>query len=263
MIYQVKDLYKYAKENNIKLLSSLNKTWWEDYNTYYEKFDKLFMKTFTSWYPFDQDEDLTLAERQAEFTADVEAFLLSNDKRYSELFRVMSIPDDTAYSLTNNVDYTETLERTEDRDGSYTKGSETITDSGSNQYGSQTVETENELQKGQMNTTTTHSTSASNESEFTPVDSDSVNEGMRTDVESTDVTYGSHTDNLSNTRVDGAREDSTTDDAQIDQTIHKVGNMGVQTVDDMLKKHWENWVSFDFYRLVFKEIADNLLLGVI
>ena len=71
------------------------------------------------------------------------------------------------------------------------------------------------------------------------------------------MTYGAHKDERDDTYTEGARQDVTDEDI----TVHKVGNMGVQTVDDMLKKHWDNWSMFDFYGLIFEDIAKNLLRG--
>ena len=284
-LYDIKDIYSYDKAGNVMMLSSYPAAFWKPYRDNHAYFDRRFKSMYKSFFPFDQDDVDDIAEAASNFTYDVYAHMLANDKRYSELFRIETIPDDTAYSLTNNVDYTETLERTEDRSGQDIKGSEQISDTGSNVYGQQTISEDTDIDYGQRTETkdndfisgaradtTDNSKSAYNEGTYTPTDRSELSKGEQTDHTDDEISYsahsdsqnreivnGSHTDTNSNTRTEGQRTDTHSDDADIDQTIHKVGNMGVQTVDDMLLKHWDNWNLFKFYDLIFSEIAENLL----
>ena len=312
-VYTIKDIQKYTNEHNVKMLSEYDADFWKGYKSNYQYFDRLFMKRFTSWYPFDQDPVDGLASIQQDFTFDVYSHLLANDKRYSELWRVNVIPDNEAYSLTNNVDYTETYSETNGRDITFNKGAETDTEDLEHVKGSQTntedlsrvkgsqtdtedlefvkgSETDTEdLSKtlGEHETETKNSTSAYNSSTFEPVDKTEVDDkehtdtednsrtfGERTDTEDNSRTYGERTDTEDNSRTEGqrtdtddnsrtygAREDTTEETGSKNYTNHKVGNMGVQTVDDMLLKHWNNWTMFNFYEFVFDEIAANLLRG--
>ena len=286
-VYTIGDIYNKNKTDQTLMLSNYPADFWKPYRDNNTYFDRRFKTLYKSWFPYDQDSDEGLAAVADEFRLDVYAHLMANDKRYSELFRVNSIADNDAYSLVNNVDYTETRQRTEGRDGENVKGSETITDTGANQYGAQTITQDNERVKGSetitedndvvngaRSDTTYNSTSAYNESGYTPVDKTEADkgeqtdhedrervEGQRTDTEDLSTTLGAHTDNISNTRVDGQRTDTSALDITENESIRKVGNMGVQTVDDMLEKHVNVWSLFDFYKLIFSEIARDLLRG--
>ena len=286
-VFNIKDIQAYSKEHNVKMLSEYNADFWVGYKANYQYFDRLFMKKYSSWFPFDQEYSEGIASVQQDFTYDVYSHLLANDKRYSELWRVNVIPDDTAYSLTNNVDYQEIYVGTDGRDTTYNKGAQADSDQGFTAYGERTdtedlsatkgeqTDTEDlSATKGEHETETKNSTSPYNVSTFEAVDKTEVDDkehtdtednsrtyGERTDTEDNSRTYGAHRDDTQTIRTSGAREDSTTETGSKDYTLHKVGNMGVQTVDDMLLKHWGNWSLFDFYGLVFQEIAATLLRG--
>ena len=50
-VYTVKDMYKYTSDHNVKLLSEYNSDFWAGYKANYQRFDRLFMKRFSSWFP--------------------------------------------------------------------------------------------------------------------------------------------------------------------------------------------------------------------
>ena len=264
--YNVKDMQKYCNEHDIKLLSDfdpdrLTGDWWEEYRTNYKKFDLQFRNKYASLVPMFQEDHEDLAALVTAWRADVEAFLLANDKRFLELWRVNTIADDDAYSLTNNVDYTETYSEEAHTDVEFNKGSQTNTSDEEREYGQQQVDEDKELEYGRHESETTHYNSAYNDSTFTPVDKNSTDDKLHTDTEDNTTTYGAHTDTLDGDYVEGSRKDTTDNDYTKEYELHKVGNMGVQTVDDMLKKHWDNWTEFDFYGFIMEEIAKNLLRG--
>ena len=58
----------------------------------------------------------------------------------------------------------------------------------------------------------------------------------------------------------GLETDTTNNSYNETVTSTKKGNIGVQTGADMLGKHTDYWKNFDFYNLVFSEIAKELLL---
>ena len=58
----------------------------------------------------------------------------------------------------------------------------------------------------------------------------------------------------------GAETDTTSNAYNETVTSSKKGNIGVQTGADMLGKHTNYWKNFDFYNLIFSEIAKELLL---
>ena len=286
-VFNVKDIYLSAKDNGRKLLSEYGGDFWAGYKANYQYFDRLFMKKYTSLIPLDQDYEEGVQSIQEDFSYDVYAWLLSNDKRYSELFRINSIPDNAAYSLTNNVDYTESTQRTTNRDIEFNKGAQADSDEGfiaygqqqidddkSKTYGSQQVDEDISRAFASRNDSDTKSTSAYYDTGFAPVDKHDIIQGQHTDTEDNQyvygqhidtednqLVYGAHRDDKTNLHNEGARKDTTDDDTSEEITMHKVGNMGVQTVDDMLLKHWDNWNLFDFYGLIFEDIAKNLLRG--
>lgn len=286
-VYTIKDIQTYTKEHNVKMLSEYGSDFWKGYRDNYQYFDRLFMKRFTSWFPFDQEYEEGIASVQQDFTYDVYAHLMANDKRYAELWRVNVIADNDAYSLTNNVDYTETYGETNGKNTTFNKGAQNDSDEGFTAYGQKTDTETLSATKGSQqdsesisrtfglhDTDTTNSTAAYNSGLYEPVDKTAVSDkehtesetngytkGQRIDSENNSRTYGTHRDDNTNIHREGAREDTTGETGSKDYTLHKVGNMGVQTVDDMLLKHWDNWTMFNFYELVFDEIARDLLRG--
>lgn len=58
----------------------------------------------------------------------------------------------------------------------------------------------------------------------------------------------------------GSETDTTNNSYNETVTSNKKGNIGVQTGADMLGKHTNYWKNFDFYNLIFSEIAKELLL---
>lgn len=251
MLYEIKDIQAYCKDENKMMLSNYDADFWKPYRDNYNYFDRLFMKKYRSWFPMDQEGDLD--DVTTDFIFDVKSWLMINDKRYSELYRVNSIEDNTAYSLTNNVDVTETTER----GVTFNKGAQENEDDFETEYGRYTVEEDKESTYGATSGTDTKSVSAYNSSTYDPAEQVASSTTQHIDSQDNETTYNSHTDSHGGTHTEGAREDTTDESV----TVHKVGNMGVQTVDDMLKKHWDNWTLFDFYNLIFSEIAQNLLRG--
>lgn len=261
-VYNVKDLYKKAADLNTELLSNYvpsllpAEDFWSDYRTNHAYFDKYFMKKYASLIPMDQEDASDLASLLTAWKYDVQSLLIVNKKRYTELFRVNTIPDNDAYSLTNNVDYTETT----GRDVTFNKGQQQNVLDGETNYGQQVVDDDKSLQYNTTNSqgsTTTNSTSAYNDSSYTPTDKSETSVNGYTDVEDNSMTYGAHKDERDDTYTEGARRDTTDEDI----VVHKVGNMGVQTVDTMLMGHVNVWENFKFYDLIFEDIAKNLLRG--
>lgn len=286
-VYNVKDMYGQSREEDKPLLSTYQSDFWAGYCSNYTHLDRIFMKKYASLIPIDQDYEAGLEDITNDFRFDVYSWLLANDKRYTELFRINSIADDTAYSLVNNVDYTETTERTSNRDIEFNKGAQADSDEGFTAYGQQQIDDDKSKTFGSQqvdedisrafasrNDSDTKSTSAYNDTGFAPVDKSEVIQGGHTDTEDNQyvygqhidtednqLVYGAHRDDRTNIHNEGSRRDTTDDDVTENVSTHKVGNMGVQTVDDMLLKHWDNWTLFDFYGLIFEDIAKNLLRG--
>ena len=260
-VYNIGDIFAKNKKDNKMMLSPYPADFWKPYRDNNAYFDRRFKVLYKTFYPYDQETEEGLDSVCDDFRYDVYAHLMANDKRYSELFRINTILDNDAYSLTNNVDYTETYEETNSRDTTYNKGQQIDSEDLSRTKGQQIDSEDLSATQGAQDIDTTNSRSASNETGYSPTDKSEIDQGARTDTEDNERTYGSRTDTEDNERTYGAREDSTDEDGTKDYTLHKVGNMGVQTVDDMLLKHWDNWNLFDFYKMIFDEIARDLLRG--
>ena len=151
MLYEIKDIASYYKEENKPMLSTYGSDFWKPYRDNFNYFDRLFMKKYRSWFPMDQEGDLE--EVSKDFTFDVYAWLLTQEKRYSELFRILQITDDEHYSLTDNVYEVETIEESGEHSSTFNKGEQTDTEDLEAVKGSQTDTQDNERVKGSQTDT--------------------------------------------------------------------------------------------------------------
>lgn len=225
----VKDMYDYAHSNNLKLLSNYAGDFWEEYINNSSRYDKLFRRLFLSFKYFLQDNNDSLENITTEFIDEVYNHLMLNDKKYSELYRV-NILEDENYSIVDNYNVTEVMDKDGSRDDKITLGSRTDT----------------------TNTTIGAQTSSQNNT-VSPFDSEnfyndnasSFNNGARSD---------------SGTSVKGLEEDSNNTQYEENYTLTKKGNIGIQAPVDILNKHKMFWNVWEFYEYIFKEIAKELLI---
>ena len=252
---RIGDIYKANRTDNSKMLSDFTIAgqevdFWAEYRTNYARYDSVFNRMFNSFWPFMQ-QDMELSDAVSAFRDDVYNHLLINAKKYDELFRVQVIPDED-YSLINNYDMQEIMDKdvTDNQDneygqridsGSFTKGSRTDS-------GTQT--------KGQQTDHNTESVAPYDSVSFSPDKYIEMLSGSRLDV--TGFTEGQQIDSSSNTK--GSQKDDLDRTYTEDYTLHRVGNIGVQTVSDMLAKHIKVWSMWEFYEYIFKEISKDLLL---
>lgn len=106
----INDLYKYAAENNLALLSEFNADWWADYVEHSSDYDMVFRRLYYSFMYFMQSKNETIAEVTENFIADVANILRVHSKEFEQLWRVHTINKE-AYGLTDNYDMTEHLEK--------------------------------------------------------------------------------------------------------------------------------------------------------
>lgn len=252
---RIGDIYKANRTDNSKMLSDFtiagqDMDFWAEYRSNYARYDSVFNRMFNSFWPFMQ-QDMELSDAVSAFRDDVYNHLLINAKKYDELFRVQVIPDED-YSLINNYDMQEIMDKdiTDNQDneygqridsGSFTKGSRT--DSGTQA-------------KGQQTDHNTESVAPYDSVSFSPDKYIEMLSGSRLDV--TGFTEGQQIDSSSNTK--GTQKDDLDRTYTEDYTLHRVGNIGVQTVSDMLAKHIKVWSMWEFYEYIFKEISKDLLL---
>ena len=252
---RIGDIYKANRTDNTKMLSDFTIAgqevdFWAEYRSNYARYDSVFNRMFNSFWPFMQ-QDVELSDAVSAFRDDVYNHLLINAKKYDELFRVQVIPDED-YSLINNYDMQEIMDKdvTDNQDneygqridsGSFTKGSRTDS-------GTQT--------KGQQTDHNTENVAPYDSVSFSPDKYMEMLSGSRLDV--TGFTEGQQIDSSSNTK--GSQKDDLDRTYTEDYTLHRVGNIGVQTVSDMLAKHIKVWSMWEFYEYIFKEISKDLLL---
>lgn len=225
MLKTVKDMYKYSSENTTQLLSDYSADFWSDYITNYQLYDKLFCRLYRSWFYFLQEYDQTIGEITTDFTEDVYAHLMLNEKKYSELYRIHVIDDDT-YSLLDNYDMHEVMDKDTTTSGTDTFGQRIDSDS----IGAQ----ENTLTN-----------------KVAPFDSADFN-NERQAVESNGTRADNHTK--------GSQEDSHSGSGTEDYELHRYGNIGVATATDMMDKARKFWTPWQFYEMIFRDIARELLM---
>lgn len=226
----IKEMYKYTKTHETPLLSNYNAEWWAEYVNNYSIFDDMFAKMFKSFVYFDQEEEQTIDEVQEDFTNTVYNWLMFNDKRYTELYRIHVIPDDDSYNLAYNYDRHETYSGNNNVAGSSITGQRT--DITYDNIGSQ---------------------NSSNLDKVTGWDS-----GAENTRDSSNTSTGDRQDTHQFTK--GQEQDTSRTQGTDAHTSHIFGNIGVTTVDDMLKKHADFWQLFNFYQIIFNDICKNFLL---
>ena len=220
----VKELYQITKLNEEPLLSDYNAEWWTEYVTNYTDFDAMFAKMFKTFVYYDQDSEDTVEDIQEDFTHTVERWLMMNDKRYAELYRIHVIPDDDSYNLAYNYDRHETYSGNNNVNGSSITGQRT--DITYDNIGDQ---------------------NSSNLDKVTGWDS-----GTENTKDSSNTSVGSRQDTHQFTK--GQEQDTSRTQGTDAHTSHIFGNIGVTTVDDMLKKHSDFWQVFNFYQIIFNNL---------
>lgn len=237
MLRTVDSLYKMSKadpDNHYALLTNFTSNqevdWWEEYVTNCDVFDFQFRQQFKSFVFFDQDPEDTDEDVMEKWQTTIFSWLAMNDKRYSELYRIHVIPDDDAYALTNNYDLHETYS------GNSTGASSTIT--------------------GQRTDVTYDNIGSQNSSNLDKVTGwDSGSENTR---DSSNSSVGTREDTRQFTK--GQEQDTARTQGTDGHTLRRWGNIGVQSVQDMLGKQNNFWQLFNFYKIVFDDICKNFLL---
>lgn len=227
---KVKDMYSYSKINNVKLLSDYNANFWNHYKTNYTYYDKMFMKLFKSFYYYDQEDEELISSTVNEFVDNVYLWLLMNDKKYTELYRI-EVLDDTNYSLLDNYDMYEDYSKSNDIQGSAMYGQRTDVDN---------------LQVGNQNTSDVNKVTAFNSNTENTKNTVTSSNGTRNDIDQ--FTKGQQNDTIHNT------DDET-------YNGHRHGNIGVMTQSDVLDKFTNYWNRYNSFMMkVFKDISEQMLL---
>ena len=283
MRISIDKLYKFASQNSTALLgSSNNSDYWTAYKNNFAVFDRYFRDHFLSWiYWIDFNDDDEISDMYSDFVAAVNSHLSVNDKRYSELYRVQVL-NNNAYDIVNNYDLTETHTATRsdsatDIQGAREDSTRTSTTSGARE--DSTSVTTVDGSRSDSGSTTVGAAVNTSEKEFAGFnstgynDADKTTDNIGTHTDTTSVTKGSQTNTNNTTLNKGSQSDSTTGSAtkgsQTDThsgsssesiSIRRTGNIGVQTAADVIGGHISLWTAFNFYKLVFDEIAKEYLI---
>ena len=289
-------MYSYTKTQKRPLLSNytaLDTTldFWKEYRENYFKYDKYFKMFYKTMCFFDQEEEEELNDVTNNFIDEVKHYLMANDKRLTELWRINVVPDDDSYSITENYylqesytgsatnDTTNTIGERTDTDtasSNSTLGSRTDTSSGTsaNTVGQRTDV--NNVEVGNQYTENVNKVTAFNSNTENTKDSTKSEIGTRNDI--TQFTQGQQTtteqdartnttgsqtnsDSTSATRVSGSQTIGTDNDITETHTMTRHGAIGTMTVTDVLEKQRQFWSNCEsFYEFVFKEIATRLLI---
>lgn len=255
----VNDMYKYSKGINSPLLSNFNAPFWADYNNDHNKYDKLFNRMFMSFRyfmqePLHRNESMTdthIGEITNDFTEEVYSHLLVNSKKYSELYRV-NVVDDESFSIVDNYNITENMDKetTQTDEDTYGTHTDTTTDTiGARQDSNQTT-------LGQQNNTGTNTIAGFNSTGFENDTQISDQIGSRTDTsQSTTGAQSNSSSTAYGSRIDGHEGGGTEQ-----YTLTRRGNIGIRTADEVMEKHSEFWSKWEFYTYIFKEICAEMLL---
>lgn len=231
----VKDLYDWQEEQSEELYllsdftsSSLSNDFWFEYKDNHEYYDKYFARRYKSFrfYGQDIDDDNPVEDVYAEFTEAVKTYLMLNDKKYSELYKIEVLANNT--SPTGDYNITETKSGTKTIDTEYVSGSRQDTSS-------DTV--------GAESSTVIDSTKAYNSTEFIEVGKSTSTSQPRTD---------------SGTSTKGQQTDTEDKDYTEAHTITTTGTK--DNPSENLEKYKEVWSSFSFYSMIFDDICKELLL---
>lgn len=230
----VNDLYLYAKELDVPLLTDFSSTvdslhdFWAEYNNNYEVLDWYFAKMFKNYRYFDQDisGDNPIEDVFEDFQMSVRGLLTIKDKSYTQLWKIQL--DTNVPSPTSDYDITEDRTVTTTTEGEYVSGSRTDTS----------------LESTPLHTNTeTNQVMAFNSSTFA-------------DNNKSTMEYGPSTTNANATKGQQTNSEDRTEITSYSNRKH--GTKG--NPNEMLNQYIETWDNFSFYTIVFNDICKQLLL---
>lgn len=255
--YTMDDIYKYCKGISLPLLSTYSSPFWGEYIMNYERYDRFFNGHYKSFRFYDQDpfNNGTISEVTMDFINDVQDYLLLNDKKYTELFKIQLLnignisydfySEQVSKSNRKSMDlfeYSKRLDKRVDTIGSRD-------DYNRFHYGSATV-----------------SSNDTSEHKRVGYDSDSYlsdtfddNSGTKTSSDHSDDesrSIGQQTNTSSFTT--GERSDTESRNENADGTITNKGyNRNPINNIEIFRKYWNG---YEFYGNIFKDIAKEVLL---
>ena len=218
----VDDMYKYAQDHNTPLLSNFQpaaglEDFWKQYRENYGYFDYQFRMRYRSFCFFMQEYGDKAKDVQPDFTYGVYGLLMKNAKKYSELYRINNI-DDEEYSLLDNYNMVETLDK-DTSDGNthtskqhtdtlthtdnahtdthtHTEAAYNDTDTTTTVYGAKVTVLDEDTTQGQQTDTDTGEVSAYNEEYYSDDSKRTIVNGNRSDTKDATTTEQTHTDTV-------------------------------------------------------------------
>ena len=260
----INEIYEIKKTANQPMLSNYPGEFWAAYRANFAIFDRLYARMYKSFEYIEPPVDGTTArktENADDFAADVYALLTKNAKKYSEIARVENV-DDGTYSMLENYDMTETMER------STVEGERN--DVTQNTEGSR-IDNET-LTQGQQNNTTqqTHGTETNTETtQVSPYDAETWNNKEKTitdnskQPDTTTEQIGNKIDTRETTKGQQVDSETQTKGEQTNTEEYEMrrhGNIGTQTASQVMELHANFWENFDFYQMIFNDILKELLM---
>lgn len=229
MMLTMKNLLTIAQMNETPLLSNYGGEFWQHYITNHEYFDKAFTRLYKTFVFYDQEKNDTSDTVFANWIDACYGYLLMNDKRFSEMWRMQGITDEEL-QMTYNYDMKEVMAKTNNGQSTTTTGQRTDVDN---------------VQIGNQKTENVNKVSAFNTSSESTATAQDGEVGTRNDI--TQFTKGQETDT---SRGQSAEN----------YTLTRKGNIGTQTGADILMSFDRAMPVFNFYMKVFSELCEQFLL---
>lgn len=239
---KVSDMYEYSKSVNTPLLSDFgsddeNISFWNDYVANYQKYDKLFRRMYLSFRyflqqpisRFDELMEAEIGDITLDFIDEVYNHLMVNAKKYEELYRINVVPD-ADYSIVDNYNVKETMDRETSK-------------SEADVFGSRTDTTDDTI--GDREDVSLGAIEGFNSNNFSDRDRTTINTGEQEN---------------SRNFLKGQQSDTHTGSGTEDYVFTKRGNIGVKTVSQVMAEHKNLWEKWEFYTYIFQEISSELLL---
>lgn len=265
----VKDMYSWARQNNVNLLSDFNADFWQDYLKSPAEYDHIFTRMFRSFRYFLQEEGDDISLITTEFINDVKGVLTMNAKRYGELYQINVLSND-AYDIVNNYDIDERENTKVVGTNTDTFGARSDSTDDSTMEHQDTVNTTvgavtDTLNVGEQISSDKNDIAGFNSSNYSDADLLTRTNGARIDSTNTSEqnnteirNYGKQ-DNL-RTFDKGEQHDSHSNTNTVERTFVRTGNIGVKSAPQILGEHVEFWSVWQFYEMIFKDISKELLL---
>jgi ABC-type lipoprotein release transport system permease subunit len=267
--FTVKDMYDYAKTNNLQLLSDFNAEFWNEYITNSTKYDILFSRLFKSYRYYNQDiyNNQEIETVTKEFIEDVYNHLMINKKKYTELYRIEVLSADEN-KLLDNFSLNEKMDRTGTDNKDITLGSRIDSSTSTTNFtmGSRNdVTTENATTtQGGRSDITENEISGFNSSSYQDADKTSFTKGEESDSSdvTTNITKGEQNDVSTQTENFNKGQEKNTHVGNTTEhyTLTRSGKTGYTSNSELIKQHIDLWNSYKFYSYIFNEISAELLL---